>query len=93
MANPGQNYQVGDVIFDASLPPRRLIFAGTSEDKWFLHYERGGRGVARYVVVFKIGSDADAQLLWGGAGTKRANNLEQLRKMLAVGQYSDTDNY
>lgn len=93
MANPGQNYQVGDVIFDASLPRRRLIFAGTSEDKRFVHYERGGRGVGYYVVVLQLDPHGDAHFLWGGAGGNRAKNLEQLRKMVAAGQFSNTENY
>ena len=93
MANPGQNYQVGDVIFDRSLPRRRLVFAGASDNKWFIHYERGGRGITQFVAVFKVDSSDGAQLLWGGAGANRAGSLEQLRKMLAGGQFSDTDNY
>jgi hypothetical protein len=93
MANPGQKYQVGDVIFDRSLPRRRLVFAGASDNKWFIHYERGGRGVGEYLVVLKVGSGGDAKLLWGSVGANRARSLEQLRKMLAVGQFSGTDNY
>jgi hypothetical protein len=93
MANPGQKYQVGDVIFDRNLPRRRLVFAGASDNKWFIHYERGGRGVTQVVVVFKVDSGDGAQLIWGGAGANRARSLEKLRKMLAVGQFSDTDNY
>jgi hypothetical protein len=93
MANPGQKYQVGDVIFDRNLPRRRLVFAGASKEKWFIHYERGGRGVGHYILVFKVDSRGDTQFLWGGAGTGRAQNLEQLRKMVAGGQLSDAANY
>lgn len=93
MANPGQNYQVGDVIFDRSLPRRRLVIAGESDNKFFIHYERGDRGVTHFVAVFKVDSSGGAQLLWGGAVANRARTLEQLRKMLAVGQFSNTENY
>lgn len=42
LANPGQKYQVADVIVDRNLPFRRLVFAGVKDDKWFIRYERGG---------------------------------------------------
>lgn len=93
MANPGEKYQVGDVIFDRNLPRRRLVFAGASDNKWFIHYERGGRGVTQLVVVFKLDSGGDAQLLWAGAGANRARSLQELRKMVALNRFSDTDSY
>jgi hypothetical protein len=93
MANPSQKYQVGDVVIDGNLPRRRLVFAGATDDRWFIHYERGGRGVGYYVVVFNFTSGGDAHFVWGGAGANRAKNLEQLRKMVAIGQFSDAENY
>jgi hypothetical protein len=32
MANPGKKFLAGDVIYDASLPTKRLILAGVSRD-------------------------------------------------------------
>lgn len=93
MANPGQKYQVGDVVVDRNLPFRRLVFAGGSNDKGFIHYERGGRGHGYYLVVFKVDPDGDAHFLWGGSGLNGARNLEQLRKMIADGRFSDKQNY
>jgi hypothetical protein len=93
MANPNQKYQVGDVVLDRNLAHRRLIFAGASDDRCFIHYERGGRGVGYYVVVFKVNSGGNAHFVWGGAGGSRAKNLEQLRKMVATGQFSDAETY
>jgi hypothetical protein len=52
LADPGQKYQVTDVVVDRNLPFRRLVFAGVKDDKWFIHYERGGRGHGYYVLVF-----------------------------------------
>jgi hypothetical protein len=49
--------------------------------------------VTQFVAVFKFNSSDGAKLLWGGAGANRAGSLEQLRKRLAGGQFSDTDNY
>jgi hypothetical protein len=44
LANPGQKYQVTDVIDEPGLPVRRLLFAGESRKSWFIHYESGGIG-------------------------------------------------
>ena len=43
-ANPGENWNATDMIFDGNHPSRRLIFAGASPTLWFLYYEHGGRG-------------------------------------------------
>lgn len=42
IANPGKNFIVGDVIYDSSVPRERLIFAGVSGERCFVHYEKGG---------------------------------------------------
>ena len=42
MVNPGQEFEATDAISDSSLPNRRLIFAGTADNRVFLHYEQGG---------------------------------------------------
>ena len=93
LANPGQKYQVTDVVVDRNLPFRRLVFAGVKADKWFVHYERGGRGHGYYVLVFKVDPHGDAHFVWGGSGPNGAKNLEQLRKMVATGQLSDGESY
>ncbi len=93
MAEPGQKYQVGDVVAHRGLPFRRLIFAGVLNNRWFIHYERGGRGHSYYVVLFNIDPDGDAHFEWGGSAANSAKNLEQLRKMIADGQISDARNY
>jgi hypothetical protein len=93
LANPGQKYQVTDVVVDRNLPFRRLVFAGVKDDKWFVHYERGGRGHGYYVLLFKVDPQGDAHFVWGGSGPNRAKNLEQLRKMVTAGQFSDGENY
>ena len=54
LANPGQKYQVTDVVVDRDLPFRCLVFAGVKGDKWFVHYERGGRGHTYYVLVLQL---------------------------------------
>jgi hypothetical protein len=89
LANPGQKYQVTDVVVDRSLPRRRLIFAGVQGDEWFVHYELGGYGHSYCVLLFTVDPRNHLQFVWGGAGSHGAKNLDQLRKMVAGGQFSD----
>ncbi len=91
LANPGQKYQATDVISERGLPLRRLLFAGVRDDKWFIHYERGGYGHSYCVVVFKVNQEQGFQFLGGGAGFRGAKNFEELRKMVAADQLPDND--
>ena len=93
MAGPGENFQLGDVIVEHGLPWRRLLFAGTSNDKYFIHYERGGRGHNYYVVVFAIEPERKVTFLWGAAGFPGAKDLRHLRTMVAAGAYADDRSY
>ena len=93
LANPGQKYQETDVVSEPGLPVRRLLFAGAKDDEWFVHYERGGIGHGDYIVVFKVDAQHAVQFLWGGAGFHGAKNLDELRKMVAAGQFSDDRAY
>src|SRR5688572_6972267 len=51
LALPGEKWQPADVIHDASLPRKRLIWAAVSAHYHVLHYERGGRGHSFHVLV------------------------------------------
>ena len=93
MANPGQKFQATDFVVDRTLPWRRLIFAGVDGDKWFVHYERGGRGHSYYVVAFKADTHGDAHFVWGCGLAGRAKALEQLRSMAATCRSSGEDSY
>src|SRR6266446_4676694 len=79
LANRGANFNPGDVISDATVPQERLIFAGVSKDKCFVHYERGGRGHSYIVEVFELGPGAEARPLWFGYCRQPANDMEKLR--------------
>ncbi len=89
LANPGQKYQVTDVVVERGLPRRRLVFAGVRGDEWLVHYELGGIGHSYCVLLFKVKSQNHVQFVWGGVGFHGAKNLDQLRKMVAAGQFSD----
>jgi len=50
-AEPGEDFQVTDVISKRRLPWRRLIFGGRSPSVTFIYYEKGGRGLSRHLFV------------------------------------------
>jgi hypothetical protein len=77
MADPGHDYQLTDVI-QKGLPRRRLIFAGISREKFFLHYEKGGRGHTYYLVVF-TNTPPETMLIWGGTVPRPAASLAELQ--------------
>jgi hypothetical protein len=83
MAEPGNDFQAGDVVMDG-LPSRRLIFAGNSPHNWFLHYEKGGRGLAFYLIVFSINS-GEVRFVWGGSLPEPTPSLMQLRLRVYAG--------
>jgi hypothetical protein len=81
LANPGQKFNSGDV----GRPGRRLIFAGVSKDKCFIHYEQGGIGLMYRLVVFQI-SGQKVSFLWAGSGF-HAHDLQQLRSAISEGRF------
>ena len=93
MANPGQKFQVTDVVLDRTLPWRRLAFAGVQDDKWVLHYERGGLAHSYYVVAFKADLHGDARFVWGCGVGRSAKTIEQLRTMVATCQLANAESY
>ena len=52
IAEPGAEFQVGDVVVNPKLPVRRLIAAGCSYDHCLVYYERGGIAHTWRVVLF-----------------------------------------
>jgi hypothetical protein len=93
MANPGEKFQVADVVVEPVLPRRRLLIAGISTGKYFIHYEEGGRGHSYLVAVFTIDPERKVTFLWGGPGFRGASDLNQLRTMVAAGAFMDDHAY
>lgn len=93
MANPGEKYQETDVVTDPALPFRRLLFAGVSKEKYFIHYEKGGISHSYHVAVFAVNPDGKVNFLWGGPGTRAASDLAQLRMMVSAGIFADDRPY
>jgi len=89
LANPGQNYQMTDVIEEAGLPIRRLKFAGNYQNRWFLEYEHGGIGLSYAVIVLDVRPDGSVDFVWGGTGFRSATDLTDLRRGIASGEFRD----
>lgn len=89
MANPGEKYQETDFISEPGLPWRRLLFAGISNDRYFIHYEKGGMGHSFYVAIFNVSPAGKVSFLWGGPGFRAARDLPQLRTLVSVGVFCD----
>ena len=94
MANPGEKYQEGDVISSGPrLPWRRLIFAGISKDRYFIHYEQGGMGRSFHLAIFEVGPDGKVSFLFGGSGIRAAKDLAHLRSAVLAKQFADGNDY
>jgi hypothetical protein len=93
LADPGADYQDTDVVSRPGLPSRRLLFAGSCDDRWFVFYEHGGLGHNYAILIFRSDSNGLPQFLWGGVGFQHARNLDQLRAAVASGKFADDKNY
>jgi hypothetical protein len=74
------------------MPYRRLLFAGLTDNKWFIHYLSGigcGTPEKYYVVVFDADEQNKVQFLWGGKGPEGATDLDDLRRGIATGRFTD----
>lgn len=88
MANPGKNFRVGDVVDDPTVPSKRLIFAGISSDRCFVHYEQGGIGHSYIVALFKVSSKDSTEPIWRGYCREGATSFEDLRLWVGNGHCS-----
>ena len=88
IVNPGKKFEATDVIYDASLPQKRLIFAGVSDNRCYVHYEQGGRGHSYVLVFFTLTSSETMTPLWQAYCNGPAANIQELRSKLASGACS-----
>jgi hypothetical protein len=86
MAEPGKPFQTTDVILDASLPRKRLIFAGQRNNRSPIHYEQGGIGHSYLVAFFDTKSDKRADPIWLGYCGREAADVADLRNMVRTGE-------
>lgn len=90
IANPGKKFEATDVIYDASLPQKRLIFAGVSDNRSFVHYEQGGRAHSYVLAFFTLRSSETMTPLWQTYCDGPAANIQALRAKLANGACSQS---
>src|SRR5215467_2661339 len=86
LADPGRRFEARDVMYDSSLPQKRLIFAGVLDDKCFVHYERGGRAFSNVLEFFKLASRTIEPLWRGYCG--HAIDIQDLRAQVLNGRCS-----
>jgi hypothetical protein len=87
LADPGKKFLAGDVIYDSSLPRKRLIFAGEAPDRCFVSYEQGGIGLSHILVLFRLAPQNGMQPLWRGH-CGGAPDLQGLREQIRNGRCS-----
>jgi hypothetical protein len=69
LAEPGQKWNVTDVITDPTLPGKRLIWGAIGGDYFVVHYERGGIAHTFHVLIAKLSkNDARAKAVWRAVG-------------------------
>jgi hypothetical protein len=88
MVDPGKKFEATDAITDAALPSERLIFAGVSGDRCFVHYEQGGFRHSYVLALFNVNSTDTMKPVWRGYCRAGAANLAQLRARLVNGDCS-----
>lgn len=84
IAEPGDKFQVTDVIVDPTLPIRRLVAAGCSIDHCIVYYERGGITHTWRVAVFHWTPDA-TRFEWGGVAPRGLASIDDVRKAMLSG--------
>jgi hypothetical protein len=82
LANPGERFEVTDVISDPSVPRMRLLFAGIRNDQVFVHYEQGGRAHFFIVALFRLASANEMEPFWQGFCVSPAHNITELRSKI-----------
>lgn len=87
IANPGERFEATDVIQDASVPRKRLIFAGVAEGRCFVHYAQGGRGLMYVVEYFEQTPTESMKPLWRGSCQVPAANIQELRRCVSKSEF------
>ena len=69
IAEPGQQWQVTDLIADDTLPRKRLIWGAIGVGLYVVHYESGGIGHGYHVLVVRLREgDKKAEIVWHAVG-------------------------
>ena len=85
IADPGKKFEATDFITNDSLPRRRLVFGGRSNEATFVYYEQGGLGLSLVLDVFRTAAP-NVQPLWRRYCPRRTNTFDDLKTMVSSGQ-------
>jgi hypothetical protein len=88
IAEPGAEFQVGDVVGNPKLPIRRLSVAGCSYDHCLVYYERGGIAHTWRVVLFHWTPQA-TRFECGGLAQGSLLKIDDVRKAILSGAIKD----
>jgi hypothetical protein len=84
IAEPGDPFQVTDVIGTPRLPIRRLVAAGCSIDHCLVYYERGGIAHTWQVALFHW-TPAATRFEWGGIAPGGLATIDDVRNAVLSG--------
>ena len=84
IAEPGDEFQVTDVIVNPKLPIRRLVAAGCTIDYCLVYYERGGRAHTWHVALFHW-TPAATRVEWGGIAPGGLTTINDVRDAILSG--------
>lgn len=84
IAEPGEKFQVTDVLGDSKLPIRRLVAAGCSIDHCLVYYERGGIAHTWQVALFHW-TPAATRFEWGGSAPGGLATIDDVRSAVLSG--------
>ncbi len=68
---------------------RKLVFWGSGPENSFVHYQQGNY---TDVLVFAK-HDGKFEFVWGGQGTGVAQNVAQLKRLIALNEFKDDQPY
>jgi hypothetical protein len=93
LAEPGQKWEVTDVITDDTLPTKRLIWAVTDGDYYVVHYERGGYAHSFHFLVARLkAGESKPSFVWRGVGG-RLKDYSAFLETLPSGNIDDRLDY
>jgi hypothetical protein len=92
IADPGQPFQVTDVITVPSLPIRRMSVAGCSQDHCLVYYERGGIAHTWHAVLVHWTPDG-TRVEAGGTAPFGIRTLDDLRNAVLSGALKGPGRY
>ncbi|HAK06680.1 MAG TPA: hypothetical protein DCO65_05340 [Spartobacteria bacterium] len=93
LADPGQRFQVGDVIYDRNLPRRRLVWAARIPGYYLVHYEFGGYTHGYSILLVAVASSQKAaRVVWSAWGP-RLKDYNAFITSLRADELDDTWGY